>query len=221
MKQGLPGSISTQDWLIQNLISGSIIGFDPELIRYQDGVKMKKRLKAAGLIPIDIPGNLIDEFWNNRPALQGDLITVLGLEESGKSISDKVQELREKLQKKQFTGALFTLLDDVMWLLNIRGSDIPYNSLAYSYLLITMDSIDLFIDKKKLDRKAKLHLVKARIRVHSYENVYDWLNGWLEKKKEKKERVMIQLAPEANFAIGSVFGEENSMIETSLVQVGF
>ncbi|UMM12394.1 hypothetical protein L5515_001193 [Caenorhabditis briggsae] len=218
MKQGLPDSISVTDWLIREMERGSVIGYDPTLVTYELGMKTFKRMKAAGLVPVSIPGNLVDEFWEDRPSLGQKPVAVMEEAQSGKTTSQKVDELRAKLKTKKASAAVLTLLDDVMWLLNIRGSDIPYNPLAYSYLFVAMKEIHLFIDEKKLDQVARAHLHESNVSIHHYEEVYTWLAGWLQAKIEAEEPRMVYLTPETNYAIGSLFGEANSMIDTSFVQ---
>uniref|UniRef100_A0A8R1HUQ0 Uncharacterized protein n=1 Tax=Caenorhabditis japonica TaxID=281687 RepID=A0A8R1HUQ0_CAEJA len=219
MKQGLVDSVTPVDWLVQELDAGSVVAFDPFLTTYEGGSKTIKRLKAAGLIPVGIPGNLVDEFWTTRPTLKGDPVTVLGIDESGKSTTQKVEELRNRLKTKKSVAAVFSSLDDVMWLLNIRGNDIPFNPLAYSYLFVSMDQIHLFIDAKKLNAVSQAHFSESEVIVHPYESVHAWISEWLQKKIDAREPHMAYLTPETNYAIGSIFGENNSIIDASFAQI--
>lgn len=218
MKQGMPDSITVTEWLVREMDSGAVIGFDPNLITYEVGVKTIKRLQASGLRPVSIPGNLIDEFWEDRPNLGKQPVVVMPLESCGATIAQKVAKLREKLTEKKASAAVYTLLDDVMWLLNIRGDDIPFNPLAYSFLFVGMREIHLFIDDAKLDRAARDHLHEASVSIHPYEEMVSWTTNWLKTKIDAGEPHTTHIAPETNFAIGSIFGEENLLIETSLVQ---
>lgn len=219
MKQGQPDSITPTDWIVSKLERGSVIGFDPTLVTFDSGSKMVKRLRAAELVPVAINGNLVDSFWENRPALKGDPVVVLDRNQSGKTTTKKVEEIREKLRTKKASAAVFTLLDDVMWLLNIRGSDIPFNPLAYSYLFVGLQEIHLFTDGKKLDEKARAHLHEFNVSIHAYEDVYCWISYWLKNKIELGEPHTVYLSPETNYAIGIVFGEDNSLVDTSLAQI--
>ncbi|EFP00567.1 CRE-APP-1 protein [Caenorhabditis remanei] len=219
MKQGIPESVTVVDWLVKEMERGSVIGFDPTLATFDLGSKTVKRLKAAGLIPVSIAGNLVDTFWTDRPKLAGHPVVVLDKAVAGKTTAQKVDELREKMKTKKAAAAVFTLLDDVMWLLNIRGSDIPFNPLAYSYLFIGMREIHLFIDGEKLNSESREHLHESSVSIHEYAEVYTWIADWLKTKQEAGEPHMAYLTPETNYAIGSIFGEENSMIDVSLAQV--
>ncbi|CAI2311861.1 unnamed protein product [Caenorhabditis sp. 36 PRJEB53466] len=219
MKQGLPESIAVVDWLIRELESGSVVGVDPTLATFEGGIKMFKKLKSAGLIPVAIPGNLIDEFWVNRPALKGGPAYILKEHESGKSTAQKVEELREKLRIRKCVATVITLLDDIMWLLNIRGSDIPFNPLTYSYLFITMKEIHVFIDPKKLDDTGKSHLLESGVHAHPYEKAHEYISYWLNTMVQSGENRLTFLSSDCNYAIGSIFGEDNSVSDTSLVQI--
>ena len=59
----------------------------------------------------------------------------------GQHWHDKVDVMREKMKEKCADVMLLTALDDIAWLLNLRGSDVPYNPVFYSYVLITLDSV--------------------------------------------------------------------------------
>ncbi|EGT53911.1 hypothetical protein CAEBREN_32087 [Caenorhabditis brenneri] len=220
MKQGQPDSITVVDWLVQNLERGSAVGFDPTLLGFEAGTKTVKRLKAAGFAPVALEENLVDQFWHDRPALAGGPVVVLNPRtQSGASTAEKVEKLREKLKAKKASAAVFTLLDDVMWLLNIRGNDIQFNPLAYSYLFVGMREIHLFIDANKLNDTSRAHLHESSVSIHEYDEVLPWIRQWLKSKEEAGEPRMAYLSPETNYAIGSIFGEENSIVDTSLAQI--
>ena len=75
----------------------------------------------------------------------------LYLEETytGESTASKLKRVRERMEKENTGYHLLTSLDDIDWLLNVRGQDVEYFPLLLSYALITMDSVELYADERK------------------------------------------------------------------------
>ncbi|CAB3408419.1 unnamed protein product [Caenorhabditis bovis] len=219
MKQGVPDSVTPSDWLVTALDKGSFVGFDPTLLTYESATKFLKNIKSMGLHPVSIPGNLIDEFWTNRPSLGDRKVTVLTAEEHGKPVAKKIESLRKRLTTKKCTAIVFCALDDIVWLLNIRGFDIPYNPLVYSYLLVSLDEVHLFIDEAKLDDQSWSHLKESNVIVHPYDSAQTWIRSWHQSIVEKKLDQRVMLTKSTNYSIGEIFGDEYSIIESSPVKI--
>ncbi|KAK6060084.1 hypothetical protein COOONC_02267 [Cooperia oncophora] len=77
-----------------------------------------------GIQVAPIGRNLVDEFWNDRPPLQSESPIVLTPEEHGRCVNDKLMDLRKRITQKKCDSIILSALDDIMWLLNIRGFDI-------------------------------------------------------------------------------------------------
>ncbi|KAK3062028.1 hypothetical protein LTR53_019552, partial [Teratosphaeriaceae sp. CCFEE 6253] len=88
-------------------------------------------------------------------------------EYAGKRYQDKVEELRKELDKKKAAGFVVSMLDEIAWLFNLRGSDIPYNPVFFSYAVVTPTTVTLYIDETKLSKSAKSHLEGVTIRPYS------------------------------------------------------
>src|SRR5271163_2675150 len=76
----------------------------------------------------------------------------------GKPYQEKIADLRKELTEKKTSGMVVSMLDEVAWLFNLRGSDIDYNPVFFAYALVTHDSATLYIDEKKLTKQVKDHL---------------------------------------------------------------
>jgi Xaa-Pro aminopeptidase len=76
----------------------------------------------------------------------------------GKPYQEKLVDLRKELTEKKTSGMVVSMLDEVAWLFNLRGSDIDYNPVFFAYALVTHDSATLYIDEKKLTKEVKDHL---------------------------------------------------------------
>ena len=75
-------------------------------------------------------------------------------------------------------GMLVSALDDIAWALNIRGTDVHCNPVVVSYLLITMDSVTLYINSDKLTPVVREHLAANGVMTDEYENVKNGLAGY-------------------------------------------
>uniref|UniRef100_A0A158Q6Q6 Xaa-Pro aminopeptidase n=1 Tax=Elaeophora elaphi TaxID=1147741 RepID=A0A158Q6Q6_9BILA len=172
MKDGIPDSISTTDWMIQNLSKGSRVAFDPQLYRHG-----KFDHFIYNVIHLPLKGNLVDCLWHDRPEENFGKVK----DDYGIETNKKIERIRHELRLKGCNTAIFTVLDDIAWLLNIRGSDIPYNPVVYAIIFMTPDQVHLFISKRKLDTEILNHL--ANIVIHEYNEATEWIGKWLRSHK--------------------------------------
>lgn len=122
-------------------------------------------------------GALVDEVWGaDRPPMPQEKVWVLDDKYTGQSVQGKFKDIAAKMSEGCDT-MLVTALDDVAWMLNLRGNDIEYNPLFFSYVLFHREGAkdnetyraDLFIDQGKVQDEAVLaHLSANNIAVHDY-----------------------------------------------------
>lgn len=183
MKEGLPDTPTRAKWLNKVLPVGGKVGCDPTLLSYDQWMKLLKELRSDGHELIDVDKNLIDLVWQDRPNPPcGQLIT-LTLDEAGCSWQEKVCILQKKLQEESASALVITALDEVAWLFNMRGSDIAFNPVFMSFAIVTKNSVNLFIDEKKLNGKVLEHLKGADI--HPYNSFYGFLSSLAETESNK------------------------------------
>lgn len=77
---------------------------------------------------------------------------------SGRKFQSKIEELRKDLDKKKAAGVIISMLDEVAWLFNLRGSDIPYNPVFFSYAAVTSTTSKIYVDLDKVTTEVKNHL---------------------------------------------------------------
>lgn len=161
MKDGLPDTPTQGDWLKDNLQPSNKVGADPFLLSHEAWKRLSKELKDRGIELVAIKKNLIDQVWEDpsahrlgvdsprlpRPA---NKLIKLNIEITGKEWTQKVDELREELKKNKAGSIILTALDEIAWLLNLRGSDIDFNPVFFAYCIVTVKDVFLFIDKEKL-----------------------------------------------------------------------
>ena len=91
--------------------------------------------------------DLLSPFWPDRPEIPQTPIITLGSETVGESRRDKIAWLRGWLADRGYDAMLLTALDEIAWLLNVRGQDVAYNPVVISYLLVTRDTVQWFVRK--------------------------------------------------------------------------
>ena len=130
-----------------------------------------------------ITENLVDEVWaETKPSRPQEKVFIHEANYSGATVQEKFEKVNAKLDKK-VDALLLTSLDDIAWLLNLRGSDIKYNPVIISYLIFfpvtetnTSATVKLFIDSVKVsDEVIKAHLLENRIEVADYNSVTETL----------------------------------------------
>ena len=133
---------------------------------------------------VDIP-DMLDGLWPNRPAVPVTPITTLDVDcFGGIPREEKVSWLRKWMLLQGVDAVLLTALDEIVWLLNVRGSDIEYNPLVISYLLVTQDYVKWFVKKHPhedgLDPDTEdsfAELVDDGVCVEDYESIYEGLQS--------------------------------------------
>ncbi|GAB7362166.1 hypothetical protein MBLNU230_g2192t1 [Neophaeotheca triangularis] len=172
LKQGLQDVPTWQDWTIEQAEGGKTVGVDPTTITAPQGRKLAEKIKKKGGNDlVSITSNLVDEVWaKDKPARPNEPVRVLGLDFAGKKWQIKVDELRKELEKKKAAAFVVSMLDEIAWLFNLRGNDIPYNPVFFSYAVITPTAATLYIDSSKLPENAKAHLMGVDIK--PYESIF-------------------------------------------------
>ena len=124
------------------------------------GELYEKKL-AEKKVKFSIEEDLAEAIWEDRPEFPAGKVMVLKEEITGKSFEKKREEVMEKVREEDAQSLLLTKLDDIMWLLNIRGCDVECNPVAMSYLYLSGDSTVLFIQRKALDATAEACFPRA------------------------------------------------------------
>ena len=156
--------VTLADWLKDQLPQGGKVGFDPWLHTVAQIEQAEKALKGTGVALVQSP-NLVDQIWADQPAPPMEPAKAHPLEFAGEAAADKCKRLATDLRKAGHAGAVITLPDSIMWLLNLRGADIPRNPIAHGFAVLNADaSVDLFMATEKL-AGLEDHLGDA-VRVH-------------------------------------------------------
>ncbi|KAH8333677.1 hypothetical protein KR059_002320, partial [Drosophila kikkawai] len=209
MKQGLSGVPSIGVWLAQNLTAGSFVGVDPRLMSFREWQTIETQLISAGIKLVPVEDNLVDKVWGNeQPAQNANPIDTLKLQFAGMTIARKWEDVRQQMKQKSVDALVVSALDEIAWLLNLRGSDIEFNPVFFSYMIVTEDKLQLFVDLVKIPADFDKHQLRNNVTVSlsSYEKIS------LEIRKivlEKKSNIWI--APTSSYYLTALIPESRRL----------
>ncbi|WP_286905649.1 aminopeptidase P family protein [Clostridium sp. UBA1652] len=169
------GVPSYTEWLKNTLKEGSTVGFDGSVFSVDLFKGMEKAFKSKNII-IKIEKDLIDEIWEDRPEIPKELVFLHGIKYAGKSRVEKLNKVRANMSTKGANYYLLTSLDDIAWLLNIRGNDVPNNPVVISNVLVGEDKCYLFVDGSKVTNDIRLELENDGIEIKGYNEIHQILN---------------------------------------------
>lgn len=161
-KSGNEGVPTAAEYINKNIGSGTL-GFDGRVV----SAGFVKKIPDVKIRP-DV--DLVGEIWENRPPLPCTAVSELDISFSGKSRQDKISEIRSLMTEKKADICLLTALDDICWLLNMRGKDIDYNPVVLCYLALTQNEVHLFTDHTDID-------FLNDVTIHPYNDFYSYISG--------------------------------------------
>lgn len=168
MSSGLPGNKDFITWLSENINKDTKIGIDGRTCSIELLRKLE-RLAIPQASSVDIECDLISDLWTDRPSLSDLPAFDHPVIFCGKERSVKISEVREEMKKINAGYHLLTSLDDIMWLLNIRGHDVKYSPLLTSFAIVGEEQILFFTDESKIPFKLALEFDKLNIVILPYE----------------------------------------------------
>jgi Xaa-Pro aminopeptidase len=214
MKNGLPDVPTWQEFLSKDIEKGTRIGIDASLISAADAETLKKSLEPCNSELVSLEQNLVDIVWGQeRPARPKSKVFPLDTKYSGESSQDKMRRLREELTKKKVKAMVVNMLDEVAWLFNLRGADIDFNPVFFSYAVVTHESAVLFVDPAQTDNIVRNHL-GADVEVQPYDSFFQYLKK-LGDNLDLKDDAQVLLGDKASLAVAEAVGQGNSTIARS------
>lgn len=160
MKEGLPDTQTMEDFLGSQFNPGAKIGVDPSLYSKTAWDNLEKKLEEYSLNLVGVEQNLIDSIWptEERPECPKEPVVQISVNYTGKSTKEKLIDLRNVMKGANVEAVVVNQLDDIAWLLNLRGSDIPSAALFLAFVIVKEESFELFIDPVKVEPDIKAAL---------------------------------------------------------------
>uniref|UniRef100_A0A8C3GD95 Xaa-Pro aminopeptidase 2 n=1 Tax=Cairina moschata TaxID=8855 RepID=A0A8C3GD95_CAIMO len=152
---------SIGQWILEWVPAGGNVSLDPFLFSIDTWNSYSQALQGSGRALVPLETNLVDQVWGDqRPPPASSEIYSLPAEFTGSSWQEKVSGIRQQMEEhtRSPTALLLSGLEETAWLFNLRGDDIPYNPVFYSYTLLTSTNISLFVDEGRLTAEARQSL---------------------------------------------------------------
>ena len=170
-KEKLPETPSIAEFLKSRLSKGDVVGIDGQVFSLSTAKAMRKELGEKD-IELRSVADPFKSIWKDRPPIPQNPIFILPIQYAGEGCQEKVVRIRQQMEKDNIDVILITALDEIAWVLNLRGSDVHCNPVYISYLLISHRDVKLFIDERKLTPEVKSYLNDCEVKVYPYIDFY-------------------------------------------------
>jgi len=169
-RMGEPDVPSYPEWLAEILNPGDVTGMDGRTLSLGEWEALAEAFGSRN-IRIDGTADLIGELWADRPSDSQQPVWILSDEEAGQSVLDKIEKIRSLLREGHLDATFVSSLDDIAWILNIRGGDVPYNPVVQSYLYLSLDDLCWFVDSRKISGSVRTTLEDLGVKFFEYDSV--------------------------------------------------
>ena len=188
LKQQTKGMLEIESWFHKNC-QGKTLGIDPTTVSIARAKKIENIVLNVKGYCIFNENNLIDQIRDDNIFLMSAVETVKlsNLRYVGNSTCNKILSIRKTMLSKNIDLLILTMLDEIAWLLNIRGSDISFNPVIISYLILTRESCIVYIDLQKLTPQVKKYFTEHNVKYRDYKEFSKRLTNckgkiWLDSK---------------------------------------
>ena len=181
-KSGEPGVPTVHQFLKDKLEEGMCLGFDGRTVSAREAEELQELLQKKH-ITFSVNDDLIGEIWEDRPVLSCEPVMELDIRWTGKSRADKIAEIREQMKAKEADTFILTSLDDIAWLLNIRGNDIHCCPVVLSYLVMMENELRLYANAAAFSEEIRSNLEADGVKIYPYDDVYSYVQTISSDKK--------------------------------------
>ena len=181
-KSGEPGVPTVHQFLNDKLEEGMCLGFDGRTVSAREAEELQELLREKH-ITFSVNDDLIGEIWEDRPVLSCEPVMELDIRWTGKSRADKIAEIREQMKAKEADTFILTSLDDIAWLLNIRGNDIHCCPVVLSYLVMMENELRLYANAAAFSEEIRSNLEADGVKIYPYDDVYSYVQSISSDKK--------------------------------------
>lgn len=206
------------EFIRDHLVQGGGLGFDGRVINGRLGTELKE-LAEQKKASFHTSQDLVGMIWEERPAMPMEPVFLLEEQYTGESTTSKIKRVREKMKQSNADVHILTSLDDIAWVLNIRGNDILHFPVVLSFLAITQTECCLFIHSKVLSESVRMQLEQWGITICDYEAIYSYV-AQIEAKKTvwmDCDRVNFNICNQLNSEV-KVLNQENPTVRMKAIK---
>lgn len=175
-KAGEEGVPKLAKFLADNLPDEACLGFDGRAVNARMAKDMKKAFENKSVTFV-YDKDLVGEIWKERPSLSSEPVMLLSEQYAGKSRKEKLSDIRKQMEKEKADYFVLSSLDDIAWLLNIRGNDVYCNPVVLSYFAMTQKEAVLFVNESVLTEEVRTALEEDNITFQPYNSIYDYVKN--------------------------------------------
>jgi len=169
-RMGEPGVKTYTQWICDNVKTGGTVSFNGKVFTVSQLHDLEESFKEKG-IKTKPEEDIFDIIWKDRPTMPNKKIFVHEDSYAGKTVEEKLTLVKEEMKNINVNNLLLASLDDIAWLLNLRGGDVECNPVFLSYFLISDDKYILYVDKEKLNEKIINLLSSKSISIKDYNDI--------------------------------------------------
>ena len=177
MRMGMKGVPTVEAFLKKELQPGDVLALDGRNMDASSGAKYRAAAEKAGAEVIS-NFDAAEELWVGRPEKPQNPVWILPGELAGESADSRLARIRRRMEEEGAKHHIVSSLDDIAWILNIRGSDIACCPVCLAYLLIGAETADLFIQKEEVDQETAEYFRQIKVKTHEYEEVFSYLENY-------------------------------------------
>ena len=174
-----------EKYLQEKLQNEETLGFDGNCVSAGQGEKLEKICLEKG-VAISYEKDIAGMLWKERPELPAEPIWELKEEYAGLSCTEKLNQVRQEMEKEKTDYLFLSSLDDIMWFFNLRGGDVKHNPVALSYAFVGKDECTLFLQKKAAQG---LSLSHSGVEIEEYDTIFVWLKKKMKTLKKQKVKI--------------------------------
>ncbi len=204
-KIGQEGVPTVNEYLQKVMPFQGVLGFDGRVVNSQLGQELEEALEPKQ-VSFAYEEDLVGMIWEDRPGLPVNPVWILKEQYTGQSAQEKLKGLREAMREAGTGVHVLTTLDDIVWLFNIRGGDVPHNPVVLSYVVVTEKTCNLFINEGVLNDEVRTYLDRLHVTVMPYDGIYEFVKSF------RGERVLLERS-RINYAILKNLDPSNKIID--------
>lgn len=173
-KENIPGEPTVLEWLGEVLDEDAVVGVDGRLFSLIEANRIEMFCAQNGFM-FAPDFRAAEAIWTDRPARPMNPSFVHDEALAGEDVDSKISRVVDALDAADADGLLITALDEIAWLLNLRGSDVDYTPVVIAFAYVSEDERVLFIDSEKVTSEVKDHLKKYGVKIKDYDDIEKFL----------------------------------------------
>lgn len=173
-KENIPGEPTVLEWLGEVLDEDAVVGVDGRLFSLIEANRIEMFCAQNGFM-FAPDFRAAEAIWTDRPARPKNPAFVHDEALAGEDVDSKISRVVDALDAADADGLLITALDEIAWLLNLRGSDVDYTPVVIAFAYVSEDERVLFIDSEKVTSEVKDHLKKYGVKIKDYDDIEKFL----------------------------------------------